>query len=110
MVSVEIDLGSVDDAKSFHAAFSSALGFSDHHGTNMNAWEDSMSDLSRPGVAGMTTVQVPDGEDLVLTLIGGDGFRQRQPDLFAALWESTASVNRSKVSMHGAPRILLLPL
>ena len=110
MVSVDIDLRSVNDAESFHATFSDALGFPDFYGNNMNAWKDVMSDLSRPDLVGMTRVTVPRGEDLVLVLSGGDELRTRQPDLFAALWESTASINRSKASMSSATRVLLLPL
>lgn len=110
MVSVEIDLTAVHDWESFHAEFARALGFPEFYGRNMNAWRDVMSDLSKPDVVGMTTLKVPRGEDLILMLKGAVDFRQRQPELFAALFESTASVNRMKVTMERPTRLLLLPL
>jgi hypothetical protein len=55
-----------------------------------------MSDLSGPGAPGMTRVEVTRGEDLVLLLKGTSEFRERQPEIFGALVDSTASVNRRK--------------
>ena len=108
MVSVEIDLTTVHDSEDFHDAFARALGFPDFYGRNMNAWEDMLSDLSKPGVVGMTTVEVPAGEDLVLRLNGAAAFADEHPDLFGALVGSTAHVNRLKVTLEGSTRILLL--
>ena len=76
MVSVEIDLTTVHDWEDFHDAFARALGFPDFYGRNTNAWEDMLSDLSKPGVVGMTTVEVPAGEDLVLRLNGAAAFAE----------------------------------
>jgi RNAse (barnase) inhibitor barstar len=109
MVSVEIDLTNVSDWDAFHAEFARALGFPEFYGRNMNAWEDAMSDLSKPGVVGMTKVEVPVGEDLVLVLHGAGEFWAAQPEIFGALVGSTAHVNRLKVKIDGATRLLLLP-
>ena len=110
MVSVEIDLTSVHDHDSLHAEFARALGFPDFYGRNMRAWEDVMSDPSKPGVAGMTTVQVPAGEDLLLVVRGAEALRDGHPELFGDLIHSTAIVNRLKVTFDGATRLLLLVL
>ena len=110
MASVEIDLTQVHDWDSFHAEFARALGFPDFYGNNMNAWEDAMSDLSKPDVEGLTRVQVPVGEDLVLVLRGAKELISEHPEIFAGLVDSTAHVNRLKVTIEGASRLLLLPL
>ena len=108
MVSVAIDLTTVHDWDSFHDAFAHALGFPDFYGRNMNAWEDALSDLSKPGVVGMTRVQVPVGEDLVLQLQGATELAREHPELFGALVGSTAHVNRLKLTIEGSTRVLLL--
>lgn len=110
MVTVEIDLSGVKDLKSFHDAFSRAMGFPDFYGDNMNAWEDCMSDLSKPDIVGMTRVQVPKGEDLLLVLKGAMQLRERQPEIFGSLIDSTAHVNQLKMTIPGSTRLLLLPL
>jgi RNAse (barnase) inhibitor barstar len=109
-VSVEVDLTSVTDWEAFHAAFAAALGFPDFYGNNMNAWADVLSDPSRPGVVGMTRVEVPEGSDLLLVLKGAEALRVAHPDIFGALINSTAHVNQLKVTIEGASRLLLLPL
>ncbi|MBD2524539.1 barstar family protein [Nostoc sp. FACHB-133] len=110
MSHVEIDLANVNDWKSFHTEFAEVMGFPEFYGHNMNAWEDCMSDLSRPNTVGMTKVVVPEGEDLVLILSASIEFRLRQPDIFTALLDSTANLNRMKVTVPGASRLLLLLL
>lgn len=110
MTRVQIDLAKVDNWAAFHAAFAQAMGFPDFYGDNMNAWEDCMSDLSRPGIVGMTKVIVPPGEDLVLEFTGSAAFRTRQPDIFDALLNSTTNVNVSKANIPSASLLLLLLL
>jgi RNAse (barnase) inhibitor barstar len=110
ITSVEIDLTHVHDWDSFHAEFAQALGFPEFYGANMNAWEDAMSDLSKPGLVGMTKVEVPLGDDLVLVLRGAQELRAAHPDIFGALIDSTAHVNRLKVTIDNATRLLLLPV
>jgi hypothetical protein len=110
MVTVELNLAAVKDMASFHAEFDRVMGFPDFYGKNMNAWEDCMGDLSAPGQPGMTKVQVPRGEDLLLVLKGAADLAKRKPDIWLSLLDSTASVNRTKTSIKGATRLLLLPL
>ncbi|MGE3073280.1 MAG: barstar family protein [Dehalococcoidia bacterium] len=110
MVTVEIDLTGVSGMPSLHHEFARAMGFPDFYGNNMNAWEDCMGDLSAPGQPGMTRIEVPRGEDLVLLLKGARDLRERAPDVLGALFDSTANVNRVKAKIKGATRLLLLPL
>lgn len=110
MITVDIDLAKVSDWESFHTEFANVMGFPEFYGHNMNAWEDCMSDLSRPDIVGMTKVVVPSGEDLVLILSGTIEFRSRQPEIFASLVDSTARVNQAKGSISGASKLLLLLL
>jgi RNAse (barnase) inhibitor barstar len=110
MVTVEIDLTDVTDMATLHAEFARAMGFPKFYGKNMNAWEDCMGDLSAPGQPGMTKVEVPRGEDLLLVLQGAKALREREPEVFGALLDSTAHVNRVKTKIKGATRLLLLPL
>ena len=110
MVTVEVNLAAVKDMASLHAEFDRVMGFPDFYGKNMNAWEDCMGDLSAPGQPGMTKVQVPRGEDLLLILNGAADLAKRKPDIWLSLLDSTASVNGTKNSIKGATRLLLLPL
>ena len=110
VVSVEVDLAKVTDMQSFHAEWSRAMGFPEFYGENMNAWRDCMGDLSAPGQPGMSKVEVPRGEDLLLVLKGAADLSRREPDIWKSLLEATASVNRSKTAIRGATRLLLLPL
>ncbi len=59
------------------------------------------------GLQGMTRVEVPRGEDLVLVLKGTREFRETQPELFGGLVDSTANVNRLKSAYPDATRLLL---
>ena len=108
MVSVEIELAKINDWESFHECFAIAMGFPKFYGKNMNAWEDCMLDISRPTTQGMTRVAVPQGEDLVLILSDASEFLEQHMEIFTALLNSTANVNRAKISIPGASKILLL--
>lgn len=89
---IRIDLGAVDGWDAFHEVFASRLGFPKFYGRNLNAWIDCMTYLDDPE-AGMTTVHVRPGTQLVLELSGVKGFAERCPEPYAALLECTAFVN-----------------
>lgn len=110
MSKVEVNLTNVDSWESFHAEFKEVMGFPDFYGRNMHAWEDCMSDLSKPGLVGMTKVIVPKGEDLELVLVGFTECRLRQPDIINALLDSSATINREKMKFSGASKLVLMPL
>lgn len=110
MATINIDLTQVNDWPSFHAVFARAMGFPDFYGKNMNAWEDCMMDISRPGQPGMTGLVVPPAEDIVLKLYGFIDFRNRVPEVCASFLDSTAHVNQTKVNIPSASKLNLLPL
>ena len=110
MVNVKIDLTKINNWEALHREFATVMGFPEFYGNNMNAWEDCMSDLSRPDTAGMTDVIVPEGENLVITLLGSAEFRLNHYDKFSALLNSITNVNRMKMSIAGSSQLLLLLL
>ena len=109
MVEVTIELSEIADWDSFHAVFARAMGFPASYGQNLNAWIDSMTDLSSAGTVGMTSVQVEPGDELVLRLLGAAAFAGRCPEIAAELLGSTGEVNARTLSKPGGRRILLLP-
>jgi hypothetical protein len=108
MAEVQIDLARIDDWNSFHELFAEVLGFPEFYGRNMNAWIDCMSDISSDAVVGMTRLQVPESEDLVLALSGSGDFADRCPQQYLALLRSTAAVNLRKAKIPESRRLLLL--
>jgi RNAse (barnase) inhibitor barstar len=105
-VEVKIDLHEIADWPSFHAVFQRALGFPAFYGANMSAWVDCMTCVDAPEDR-MSTVHVPRDGVLVLALESVSDFKQRQPEIFGALVDSTAFVNWRRLE-QGDPPVLLL--
>ena len=73
------------------------LGFPDFYGRNMNAWIDCLTYVDDGD--GMSNVVVADGDVLTLQLDEGKAFRDRCPDLYAAIVECAAFVNWRRLEM-----------
>ena len=82
------------------------MGFPAFYGRNMNAWIDCMSYLNDPDT-GMTSFALEPGELLNLEIDDTKDFAQRLPEIFGALIECTAFVNRHHTD-EGNPAILAL--
>ena len=98
----------VTDWDSFHDTFAEVFGFPDFYGRNMNAWVDCMSDLSAPGIAGMSKVEFAFNEDILLRIKGMHNFGIGCPDVLEAFLSATSQVNVRKESSSGERRLLLL--
>jgi hypothetical protein len=108
MARVRISTTAISDWPSFHAEFQSALGFPAFYGANMNAWIDCLSYLRDEGAAGMANVTLGLEETLWIELIDARRWRERVPEIVAALWDCAAFVNRRYVDAGELPAIALV--
>lgn len=81
---IEIDCGRIRDWDTFHDEFSTALGFPEFYGRNMDAWIDCLTYLDDLN-SGMSKVVVSEGQVLSLVLVKVKEFRERVPEIYAAL-------------------------
>jgi len=103
---IKLDTRRITDWNTFHDAFAETFGFPAFYGRNMNAWNDCMSYLDDPG-AGMSSVHAPPGGLLVLQLEQADDFASRCPELYAAIVEGSAFVNRRNIECGVRPVLSL---
>lgn len=96
----------ITDWASFHTVCADTMGFPAFYGRNQNAWIDCMSYLDDPE-AGMTRQTVAPGELFHLEIADAEDFQNRAPEIFKALIECTAFVNRRRTD-RGQPPILSL--
>jgi RNAse (barnase) inhibitor barstar len=108
MKTININMSQITDWESFHKVFSEVMGFPDFYGRNINAWIDCMSDLSTPQVVGMTKIQVPIGDHLVLFMHGVNTFKKRQPEIFNDLMDAVIFVNENKMPIPESSKLILL--
>lgn len=92
MATVRISTESISDWESFHSTCKDAFGFPDFYGMNMNAWIDCLSYLDED--LKMTRFNLSEGEMLHIELTDAEGFNARLPEIFDALVECGAFVNR----------------
>src|SRR5206468_3739159 len=97
MASFEIDGDEIFDWPSFHSTFSRVMKFPDFYGRTMDAWIDCMSDLH--GTNALCGHHLPEGESIVLRILGIRALNQRCPGLIQELAECTSAVNRRYISM-----------
>ena len=103
---IKIDCENICDWDSFHNEFSTALGFPEFYGRNMNAWIDCMSDLDDPN-GGMSKTVVAEGQVLSLVLVNVKSFRVRVPEIYSALVDCAAFVNWRRLENSEAPILAL---
>jgi hypothetical protein len=87
----------ITDWDTFHDVWADVLGFPDFYGRNMDAWIDCLTYVDEGD--GMSNVVVADGDVLTLRLDEGKAFRDRCPDLYAAIVECAAFVNWRRLEM-----------
>ena len=104
--SAKIETRKITDWASFHSVFAEALGFPDFYGQNMNAWIDCMTNIDD----GMTRFTVAPGEMFHLEIDDTKDFAQRLPEIYQALIEVSAFVNRRRVEVGEAPILALVLL
>lgn len=108
MAHVTLPTAEITDFDTFHTMCARTLGFPGFYGRNMNAWIDCMTYLEDQS-AGMTTVTVAKGEQLLIEIPDSMALKQRAPDVFEALIECTAAVNERYVQ-DGDPPVIALVL
>jgi RNAse (barnase) inhibitor barstar len=106
MTLVRIDTRRIKDWDSFHAEFSQVFGFPPYYGRNMNAWIDCMTYLNDPDIAD-TQVKAAPGDVVTIQLDHVSDFRDRCPEIYDALVESSAFVNWRRLELGDSPVIAL---
>ena len=106
-VVITIPVDRITDWATFHDVFKQTLGFPDFYGRNMNAWIDCMTSVDT-AADGLTTVNVPSGEILILRIDDPFEFKRRCPEQYDALLECTAFVNFRRTEMGDPPVLALL--
>jgi len=106
MVAVRLDTASITDWKSFHDACRTLFGFPDFYGANMDAWIDCMSYLRDD--AGMTRFNLSAEECLSIEVTDAESFKKRLPEIFDALVECMAFVNKRYVENGESPALSIV--
>lgn len=105
MAKARLDTKQFKDWKSFHLFCKSEFGFPDFYGMNMDAWIDCLSYLDEEDRMSRFTLEK--GELLHIEIFDTEDFNSRLPEIFDALVECSAFVNRRYVS-DGKPPVLSL--
>ena len=106
ITSVRINATKILNWKAFHSYFQREFGFPEFYGRNMNAWIDCMGDLDKPE-NGMTGISIRKGEFLVLRITHVEELKTNAMDIYLALVECSAFVNRSRMEVGDLPLLIL---
>jgi hypothetical protein len=92
--------------KAFHSYFQRTFGFPEFYGKNIHAWIDCMGDLDKPE-NGMSTFTIKKGQFLVLRISHVDELKCKAPDIYYALLEYAAYINRNRMMRGELPFLIL---
>ena len=106
MAMVRIKSQAITDWQSFHNIFKREMGFPDFYGMNMNAWIDCLTYLDEGD--GMSRFQLSEGEMLHIEITETEDFKARVPEVFDALVECSAAVNRRYTEAGKMPMLSLI--
>ena len=106
MASVQLDTKLITDWASFHFVCKEAFGFPEFYGMNMDAWIDCLWYLAGDGE--MTRFVLAENEMLHIEITDTDNFNSRLPEVFDALIECSAFVNKRYIERKDKPRISLV--
>jgi hypothetical protein len=106
MANVRIDTKQITDWESFHQLCKEQFGFPDFYGMNMNAWIDCLTSLDEDD--GMSRFHLARGEMLHIEVSDTENFNSRLPEVFVALVECSAFVNRRYIDDKNSPVLSLL--
>ncbi|MFM7430322.1 MAG: barstar family protein [Flammeovirgaceae bacterium] len=107
MVVIKVNGNKIQSWDAFHNFFARTFGFPNFYGKNMNAWIDCMSDLDHPEFGMTTKVSLSKGESLVLSIVNAEDLKNRNRDIFDALIECSAHINRNRIERGDKPFIYL---
>ena len=102
---IAVDGDRIVDWDSFHDAMSEAFAFPAWYGRNMDAWIDLMTRLDEDRAT--TGFFVEPGEIVTIDLKNGRGLRARCREIYDALVESSAFVNRRRLESGGTAYLCL---
>lgn len=105
MATARLNTESITDWQSFHELCREVFGFPDFYGMNMDAWIDCLTYLDEGD--GMSRFHLATGEMLHIEVTDTESFNSRLPEIFAALVECSASVNKRYIDA-GKPPVLSL--
>jgi len=106
MATVRLDASLIIDWNSFHTTCRETFGFPEFYGMNMNAWIDCLSYLDEGD--GMSQFHLAPEETLNIEVAGTESFKSREPEIFDALVECTASVNQRYLDAGKSPLLALV--
>lgn len=92
MAKAKLNTNQISDWESFHHLCKKEFGFPDFYGMNMNAWIDCLSYLDEND--GMSRFSLAKEEMLHIEVFDTEDFNFRLPEIFDALVECSAFVNR----------------
>lgn len=108
MATARLNTQSISNWHSFHEVCKQAFGFPDFYGKNMNAWIDCLTYLDEGD--GMSRFHLAEGEILSIEIPGAESFNCRLPEIFKALIDCTAAVNRRYLESGRQPVLSLVLL
>ena len=106
MANVRLDTKRITDWKSFHLLCKEEFGFPDFYGMNMDAWIDCLTYLNEGD--GMSHFHLAKAEMLYIEVSDTEDFNSRLPEIFDALVECSAFVDRRYVDDRKSPVLSLL--
>jgi hypothetical protein len=106
VANVSLNTKQINDWNSFHLLCKEAFGFPDFYGMNMDAWIDCLTYLDEEDE--MSRFLLARGEMLHIEILDTEDFNSRLPELFDALVECSAFVNRRYVEFGKSPVLSLL--
>ena len=108
MATARLATQSISNWHSFHEVCKQAFGFPNFYGENMNAWIDCLTYLYEGD--GMSRFHLSEGETLIIEIPEAESFSSRQPEIFKALVDCIAFVNRRYLESGRQPALLLVLL
>jgi RNAse (barnase) inhibitor barstar len=91
----------------FHSYFQRKFGFPDFYGRNINAWIDCMSDLDKPEYGMVKNISIRKGQCVVLRINNIDDLKSQAHDIYMAIIECSAFINRERIISGELPLIFL---
>lgn len=107
IIEIRLDAGKFLTWNTFHSYFHRKFGFPDFYGRNMNAWIDCISDLDKRENGMVTNISIKKGQCVVFKIMNADALKSQAFEIYLALIESSAFINRRRKDAEELPLIFL---
>jgi hypothetical protein len=107
MKTIVINAAKLSNWNNFHSYFKRTFGFPEFYGRNMAAWVDCLTSLDEPNHGMTTKITLNKGELIVFRLLNVEGLKKSSSDIYEALIECSAFVNRRRMEVGDMPLIVL---